>query len=100
MNEYQSCTSLPNCNQKHIDYVIRYTLDLDDNSIDKKNVLKKIYVKLFLDELKKEKIEVFTLEAKSIHMKHVFVMLHCPMERLLVEAEKTKLEMQLKNVFI
>ncbi len=100
MNEYQSCTSLPNCNQKHIDYVIRYTLDLDDNSIDKKNVLKKIYVKLFLDELKKENIEVFTLEAKSIHMKHVFVMLHCPMERLLVEAEKTKLEMQLKNVFI
>jgi predicted nucleic acid-binding protein len=80
--------------------VIRYTLDLDDNSIDKKNVLKKIYVKLFLDELKKENIEVFTLEAKSIHMKHVFVMLHCPMERLLVEAEKTKLEMQLKNVFI
>lgn len=91
-------SSLPNCNQKRIDYVIKYFLPLDEDP--NKNIKKETFINLFLDELSKDSIEVYKLEIKTKQKKHFFGLIHCPLERLLVQADKIKFEMQLKNVFV
>ena len=95
MNDHQNFTSLPNLNSKRIDYVIRYSIDTDENQ-----KLKNEYVKLFFNELKNESIEVYTLEVKNKNIKNIYALLTCPIERLLAEAEKIKIEIKLKNVLI
>jgi hypothetical protein len=93
--EPQILTSFPNNNSKHIDYVIKY----EERTIsDHKQLEHESYRKLFFDEIKKQSIEIYPLEVKSHGKRHIYALLHCPMERLLVEAETIKLEMNLKTV--
>ncbi len=93
MNYHQNFACLPSCNQKRIDYVIRYSFDSEANQ-----ELKRQYIKLFFNELKNESIEVYTLEVKNKNIKNIYALLTCPIERLLAEAEKIKIEIKLNNV--
>ena len=98
MTTPQIRTSFPNDDAKHIDYVIKYekhSITTDDHEhIDHES-----YRKLFFEEVKKQSIEIYPLEIKSDDKRHIYALLNCSMERLLVEAEAIKFEMDLKTVF-
>jgi hypothetical protein len=90
-------TSFPNDVTKHIDYVIKYEKhSISEPDLDQ--LEHESYRKLFFDEITKQSIEIYPLEVKSHGKRHIYALLHCPMERLLVEAETIKLEMNLKTV--
>lgn len=95
----QILTSFPNNNMKHIDYVIVYEeprdrLDEQDLKIIQKR-------KEFFENLKENSFELVDLEVDIGNgKKRVFSLLHCPLNRLLQEAEHIRLEMRLKNVII
>ena len=97
MNDYQIYSSLPNSNAKPIDYVIKYSLELNDED-ESKDSHKENVINLFLNELSNETLEVYRLEIKTKQKKHMFVLVHCPLERLLAESEQIKLIMKLKDV--
>lgn len=89
-------TSLPDDNSQHIDYVIKY---VEEN--EKKEDEHECYRKYFLEQLEMENIIVKKIRfEKNDTENHVYLLLHCPMERLLKEADVINLEMQLKTVFI
>ena len=93
---HQTCTSFPNQNQKHIDYVIKYEKLLTqdpDTQLESKS-----YRRLFFNLVTEEQIEIYKLRIQIEDEEHVFALLHCPLERLLKEAERSKLEMKLKSV--
>lgn len=98
MNDYQIYTSFPNANQKQIDYVIKYSLDLGEADHSRDLSDKENLINLFLDELSNEALEVYRLEIKTNKKKHFFILVHCPLERLLAECEPSKLIMKLKHV--
>lgn len=94
----QICTSFPSQNDKHIDYVIKYEKNLNED--EEAKIDKKSYRRLFFNLIEKENIKVTKLRIQIKNEEHVFALLHCPIERLLKEAEKIKLEMKLKSVRI
>ena len=95
--EMQKFCSFPNDNSKIIDYIIVYE-DFDGDTTDpaKIKILKKR--KEFFKQLKVESFELYDLQNEHDGKKTTFTLLHCPVERLLQEAENFRLEMRLKNV--
>ena len=95
--ELQKFCSFPNDNSKIIDYIIVYE-DFDGDTTDpaKIKILKKR--KEFFKQLKVESFELYDLQNEHDGKKTTFTLLHCPVERLLQEAENFRLEMRLKNV--
>lgn len=92
----QICTSFPSRNHIHIDYVIKYEKQLDEDQ--EVQIEKKSYRRLFFNLVEKERIEVHKIRIQIKQEEHVFALLHCPLKRLLKEAESIKLEMKLKSV--
>jgi hypothetical protein len=94
----QLTTSFPGENHKPIDYVIVYK---HSNNIDPKEKKDKDQVRQsFFNKLKDEKLELKHLEFRSNSEVHNYVLVHCPIERLMKEAQLVKLQMRLKNVCI
>ena len=94
----QLYTSFPNENKKHIDYVIAYKIKDKDGIETDASKEKEPHRKSFLKQLKKETLELYTLDLKKDDEEYVYILLHCPIERLMIETEKMRLEMRLKNV--
>lgn len=92
----QMSSRFPNDNLKHIDYVIKYE---EKEPEDHEQLEHESYRKLFFDEIKNQSIQIYLLEVKSQGKRYIYALLHCPIERLLAEAEAIKLEMNLKTVF-
>ena len=95
----QISTSFPNDNDKHIDYVVVYKKIA--NATSEKDFEKEKYRQLFFQQIEKESIEFMELSDSDFYengSKLVFVLLHCPLKRLLVEAEAIGLEMKLISV--
>jgi hypothetical protein len=100
VKRFQITTSFPNYNSKHIDYVIIYKYDrddADDKEIRKKNEIRKAFFKNL--ELE-EQIQIYYIRFNKDDEVHVYALLHAPMERLLEEAEKIKLQMRLNNKYL
>jgi hypothetical protein len=93
--ELQKFCSFPNDNSKIIDYVIVYE-DFDPTDQAKVKILKKRNE--FFNQLKIESFELYDLQNETDGKKMTFTLLHCPIERLLQEAEDFGHEMRLKNV--
>jgi hypothetical protein len=92
----QIVTSFPNQNDKHIDYVITYKYSDNDNPTElKKNELVR---KSFLDCLREQEIEIKYIQFRAKNEHIVYILLHCPMHRLFLEAEKMKHEMRIDPV--
>lgn len=91
-DQVQSLTSLPNANEKCIDYVIFYEKapETETKLIRKRNE--------FFMQLSAELFEVHFLEFDFDNKKYVYALLHCPIERLMEEGETMRLEMRLRNV--
>jgi hypothetical protein len=86
-----SLNHFPNNQNYHIDYVIYYE-NTEKTAVEADTMRNK-----FIEQLKtKEKFEV--KEICSNDKKKVFILLHCPLHRLMLEAERMKLEMPLKHV--
>ena len=100
MEESQITLCFPNDNTKRIDYVIFYKYS--DQSKDKNDLeLKNANRNKFLNILEKERIIIYKeLKLTIKNQVHKYILLHCPTERLLQQAEKIKLEMRIKNVNI
>ena len=95
-NEPQKLTSFPNDNSKHIDYVIVYSEVINqDESMDSKA---RYYRDAFFELLKREGLEIHYLEENRSKQKRVYALIHCPLEKLLIEAESINLRMPLKDV--
>ena len=94
----QLLTSFPNLNDKHIDYVIVYEKIEESKANESDNVKKTLARQAFFEKLKSEKIDIYEMESKEKNKTFIFVLLHCPVERLFEEAELTRLEMVLKDV--
>ena len=95
----QICTSFPNKNSKHIDYVITYKQIENKVVKNEKDEEKKRMRKVFLDHLTKtEKLEIKELKFTTGKEDHVYILIHCPVKRLMVEAEKVHLDMKLDKV--
>ena len=98
-NEPQKLTSFPNDNSKHIDYVIVYGEVMNqDESIE--NSKARYYREAFFELLKREGLEMHYLEENRSKQKRVYALIHCPLEKLLIEAESINLRMPLKDVHI
>lgn len=94
----QVLTSLPNSNKKHIDYVLFYELPDDVSS---PNFIKTEQRReQFFTQLKRESFEIYNLEQTRISdgKRQIISLLHCPVKRLMREAELLRIEMKLKNV--
>jgi hypothetical protein len=89
----QLLTSFPNANEKLIDYVIAYEKDEHSEK-------KKIVQTAFFTKLKNDGFEIYEIEHKHEKKTHVYALLNCSMDRLLEEAELTRLELIIKNVNI
>ena len=99
MHTPQSPTSFPSQNKKHIDYVITYKDHADDNQ--EKRAKKTKERKIFFEKLQEEEgLEVEILEFGTGEELHNYALIHCPLERLMTEAEKIKLNMKLNDVNI
>jgi hypothetical protein len=97
--QLQFLTSLPHYNLKHIDYVIVHEELCDRENLAGEDLKRKQIRKEFFANLKEQTFELFDLEIDiSKNKKCIYTLLHCPLERLLQEAERSRLEMRLKNV--
>ena len=106
----QKISSFPNQNHKNIDYVIVYEKHnkahdeskkenhKESSNDESKKMKKEKVIKAFFDELKAQKIEVYEIKTNEKDSNEHFCLLHCPTERLLQEAENSRLEIILKNV--
>ena len=92
----QLLTSFPNQNDKLIDYVIVYEKPGDEK--EKHFERKKIVQKAFFDKLKSQGFDIYEIEDKHHEKTIVFALLNCSMDRLLEEAELSRLELIIKNV--
>ena len=54
----------------------------------------------FFKKLSEENIEIKQIEFKIGKEKQVYALLHCPIQRLMTEAEKIKLDMKIDKVKI
>jgi hypothetical protein len=93
----QNLACFPNDNSKHIDFVITYKYDTDREQKESHKT-KEAIRDGFVDLVKKENIDVYTIRHVDGDDCTVVHLLSCSMDRLLNEAEKTKLEMRLSNV--
>jgi hypothetical protein len=95
-SEVQNPTCFPNQNGKQIDYVLfyKYNLNTPPAEFNRHELVRKT----FLDRVIGEGIELEYLRYRKDSSINVFVLLHCPVERLLSEAERLKLQMNLKKV--
>ena len=93
-NNIQILTNFPNQN-KHIDYVIVFEKSKYPNEINDHSSKQAVVRKAFFDRLSENGFELYEIENES----EVFTLLNASVERLLEEAEITRLEMTLKNVF-
>ena len=93
----QLLTSFPNQNNKLIDYVIVYEKNDHENH---EHYQRKEIQKAFFNKLKSQGFEIYELEHKHGEKNVIFALLNCSMDRLLEEAELSRLEMMLKNVNI
>ena len=94
-NDTQLSTSFPNQNEKNIDYVIVY------KKPEESGTEQETYCNLFFKQIENESIELMYLDDSEFfenETKFVYVLLHCPIKRLLIEAEAIGLEMNLKTV--
>ncbi|CAF1052365.1 unnamed protein product [Brachionus calyciflorus] len=89
MNKLQRTTSLPNDNQKRIDYVLIHKCS--NNLIGLQKIEK---FKNSFKEGEEELIEFYELNFEQ-DQNHQFLLLHCPLKTLLKEAENFKLPMRL-----
>ena len=96
----QILTSFPNANSKIIDCVLVYEKLADKNAEDEQSQRKTLAREAFFDLLKKEKIDHYEIEHSHNGNIIVFVLLNCSTDRLLEEAELTRLDMTLKNVIM
>jgi len=96
-SKIQITTSFPNENEKRIDYVIVYKVS-DEESGDK--FINDAIRDEFFQKLRQEKIEVKLIEFKNEKQNLIYAILHCPNERLMVEAEKIKLAVRINKVYI
>lgn len=93
----QILTSLPNANDKHIDYVICYEV-VDKTDISSSDLKARERREQFFQQLKQESFEIYNIEQVKDGRTFMFCLLHCPVKRLMKEAEYLRLEMRLKNV--
>lgn len=99
VKQAQLLTTFPNDNQKRIDYVIAYKYDQkdqDDESFQKKEAVRQEFLKL----LHNETINVYTIKFRKKDDWHVYYLLNCPIDRLLDEAERVKLEMKICTTYV
>jgi len=94
----QILTSFPNANSKIIDCVLVYEKLADKNAEDEQSQRKTLAREAFFNVLKKEQIDHYEIEHSHNGNIIVFVLLNCSTDRLLEEAELTRLDMTLKNV--
>lgn len=96
----------PNDQSKHIDFVIHYNDESLDLPLGKKSQRNKRLIKLkqrrnkFLIQLiTEEEFEIFKI-IKRLNDKQTsnYLLLHCPLSRLMLEAERMHKEMPLKDV--
>jgi hypothetical protein len=92
----QLLTSFPNQNEKLIDFVIAYEKLADENG--GADVNRKIVQKAFFHKLKIEGFDIYEMEHTHKEKIKIFALLSCSMDRLLEEAELTRLKIPLKNV--
>ena len=96
--EFRHLTSLPNANDKHIDYVIAYRV-LDENESERNATIVEMR-EAFFDELKRQQsFEIHNVEYTNEKRTYVYALLHCPHERLLKEAQTMRLELRLKRIY-
>ena len=83
----------PNDQSKSIDYVIYY--EVGPQTTDKNKQMRNKFIK----QLKlKDGFEIQILFQKTEEKKQFYVLLNCPLERLMIEAERMHLELPLKSV--
>ena len=97
-NEQQLLTYYPDDNLKQIDYIIKFK--------PPKRIEVQYRIEAFFKEIISHQIQVKYLNVRNIQYikdenndDFTFALLHCPLERLLIEAETIKLEMDLKKVY-
>jgi len=95
----QILTNFPD-GTKRIDYVFKYDKPLNETDYDADFIEKESYRRLFLEQIKRQKIEIYNLEIKADTKISTYILLNANIERLLDEAENVKLEMKLKTVNI
>lgn len=94
LKDFAGCTKFPDDPSKQIDYVISYIDDPHEDDY----ILNKEARANFFTEVQNQKVELYSIkEIVDTDKKRVFKLLHCPLERLLIEAESFKLEMSLKK---
>lgn len=97
-NEQQLLTHYPDDNLKKIDYIIKFK--------PPKRVEVQYRIEAFFKEIISHQIQVKYLNVRNIknikdnenNDDFTYALLHCPLERLLIEAETIRLEMDLKKV--
>ncbi len=93
----QVCNSFPNNNKKRIDFVLTYEETLADQNASPRTKEDSIRAEFFT-QLANEKVESYDIEYENKDgVRKVMKLLHCPLDRLLIEAEKVNLEMPLKK---
>lgn len=98
-NKIQILTSFPNMNSKHIDYIIFYELFDKNDKTNPDKIKAERKRKQFFLQLKRESFEICNIEQQGKDgQKYIFALLHCPLKRLMKEAELMRIEMRLKNV--
>jgi hypothetical protein len=90
----QITTSFPNQNEKQIDYVIVYKDNENNKNLEYKDAVREE----FFQKLRQENVEVNLIEFKTDNEIHVYAIIHCSNERLMLEAEKIKLPVQINSV--
>ena len=97
-NEQQLLTYYPDDNLKQIDYIIKFK--------PPKRIEVQFRIEAFFKEIISHQIQVKYLNVRNIQNikdenndDFTYALLHCPLERLLIEAETIKLEMDLKKVY-
>jgi hypothetical protein len=93
-SKIQITTNFPNENEKRIDYVIVYKIG-DEKSND--NFINAIRAEFF-QKLRQENVEIKQIEFKNEKQNLIYAILHCPNERLMIEAEKIKLAVRINKV--
>ena len=97
----QNLTSFPNQNNKHIDYVLVYEEEGEEE--EKKSEAEESKERIregFLKALEAESFEWFRIVHEKKGQKLVYILLNCKEERLLEEAEIIKIQMTLKHVLV
>jgi hypothetical protein len=91
--QIQITTNFPNEN-KRIDYVIAYKVGEEKDNPAFVNAIREE----FFQKLRQENVQVKLVEFKDEKENLVFALLNCSNERLMIEAEKIKLAVQINKV--